>query len=211
MRRKGNKKLDMQTRFVRARRRSLVDASPGIHSCILILDGLKPDFNIGKIFRVADAFSALEIHLINVEFFDPDPAKGSVRWVPFFQHETFDACFSEVSGRGYQCITLEPGQGEILGQLTLPDKAAFILGHEEFGLSFDRASYPELVSVSIPQWGYVQSLNVSVAASIVLYEYVRQHGRPLAEGRNQRPAAVNTRTGVGSSCCADGSVANTES
>jgi len=210
MRRKGNKKLDMQARFVRARRRSLVDASPGIHSCILILDGLKPDFNIGKIFRVADAFSALEIHLINVDFFDPDPAKGSVRWVPFFQHETFDACFSEVAGRGYQCITLEPGQGDILGKRSLPDKAAFIFGHEEFGLSFDRALYPELVSLSIPQWGYVQSLNVSVAAAIVLYEYVRQHGRPLIEGRAQHPVAVNTGTDVGSSCCADGSAANTE-
>ena len=196
MRRKGSKRLDMQTRFIRARRRSLVDAVPGIHPCILILDGLKPDFNIGKIFRVADAFSALEIHLINVEFFDPDPAKGSVRWVPFFQHETFDACYRELAGRGYQCITLEPGQGKILGQLSLPEKAAFVFGHEEFGLSFDRTSYPEMVSIAIPQWGYVQSLNVSVAASIVLYEYVRQHGRPLTEGRNQRPAAVNTRTGV---------------
>ncbi len=211
MRRKGKKRLDMRTRFIRARRRSLVDASPGIHSCILILDGLKPDFNIGKIFRVADAFSAREIHLINVEFFDPDPAKGSVRWVPFFQHENFDACYREITEREYQCISLEPGRDKLLGKGPLPGKAAFIFGHEEFGLSFDRSLYPEMVSISIPQWGYVQSLNVSVAASIVLYEYVRQHGRSPAEGRNQRPAAVNTRTCVGTSCGADGRIVNTES
>ncbi|HEB68883.1 MAG TPA: TrmH family RNA methyltransferase [Desulfobulbus sp.] len=196
MRRKLNRKLDMRTRFIRAKRRNLVDASPGIHSCILILDGLKPDFNIGKIFRAADAFSALEIHLINVEFFDPDPAKGSVRWVPFFQHDGFDTCYQEMIGRGYECITLEPGQDQVLGGGSLPKKAAFVFGHEEFGLSFDRASYPAMTSVSIPQWGYVQSLNVSVAASIVLYEYVRRYGRPLAEGRTPRPAAVNTGTGV---------------
>lgn len=195
MRRKFKRKLDMKARFIRARRRSRINASPGIHPCILILDGLKPDFNIGKIFRAADAFSVREIHLVNVEFFDPDSAKGSVRWVPFFQHETFDTCYREIVGRGYECITLEPGGDEILGDRPLPEKAAFVFGHEEFGLSFDRTLYPEMASVSIPQWGYVQSLNVSVAASIVLYEYVRQHGRPLSEGRPRHPAGVNTRTG----------------
>ena len=194
MRHRVNRRLDMKERFIRARRRSLVDATPGIHPCILILDGLKPDFNIGKIFRVADAFGAHEIHLINVDFFDPDPAKGSVRWVPFFQHDDFDSCFHEIAARGYECITLEPGQNEVLGGKFFPEKAAFIFGHEEFGLSFDRTSYPEINSLSIPQWGHVQSLNVSVAASIVLYEYVRQHGKPLAEGLPQQPAKVNTRT-----------------
>jgi tRNA G18 (ribose-2'-O)-methylase SpoU len=183
----------MKERFIRARRRSLLDATPGIHSCILILDGLKPDFNIGKIFRVADAFAVHEIHLINVDFFDPDPAKGSVRWVPFFQHDDFESCFLEIVARNYECITLEPGQNTILGEKKFPEKVAFIFGHEEFGLSFDRRSYPEIYSLSIPQWGHVQSLNVSVAASVVLYEYVRQHGKPLVEGLPQKTAKVNTR------------------
>ena len=171
----------------------MVDASPGIHPCVLILDGLKPDFNIGKIFRAADAFSVQEIHLINVEFFDPEPAKGSVRWVPFFQYEDFASCYRGVAKRGYTCITLEPGRQEMLGSGPLPEKSAFVFGHEEFGLSFDRTLYPDISSLAIPQWGYVQSLNVSVAASIVLYEYVRQHGKPLNEGLSQHPAAVTTR------------------
>jgi len=194
MRRKRKRRLNMHARFDRAARRNAVDAVPGIHPCIVILDGLKPDFNIGKIFRVADAFSIREIHLVNIEFFDPEPAKGSVRWVPFFQHEDFSACYQEVAERGYSCITLEPGQQQLIGKQSLPEKSAFIFGHEEFGLSFDRASYPDICSFSIPQWGHVQSLNVSVAASIVLYEYVRRHGRPLTDGLPQRPAAVTTRT-----------------
>jgi len=172
----------MKERFIRARRRSLVDARPGIHSCIVILDGLKPDFNIGKIFRIADALSIEEIHLINVDFFDPDTAKGSVRWVPFYQHDDFESCYNDVLGRGYQCFALEPGGASVLGAVPFPEKAAFIFGHEEFGLSFDKNDYSQISSLSIPQWGHVQSLNVSVAASIVLYEYVRQHGKPLSEG-----------------------------
>ncbi|MCI5159354.1 MAG: hypothetical protein D3906_13150, partial [Candidatus Electrothrix sp. AUS1_2] len=57
-----------------------------------------------------------------------------------------------------------------------------------------RADYPDIKAVSIPQWGHVQSLNVSVAASIVLYEYVRQHGKPLSEGLPQKEAGINSRS-----------------
>jgi len=193
MRRRYNRKLDMQARFIKAARRNMVDAAPGIHSCIVVLDGLKPDFNIGKIFRTAEAFSIREIHLVNIEYFDPEPAKGSVRWLPFFHHETFAACYQQLSARGYTCITLEPGQRKFLGKEELPKNSAFVFGHEEFGLSFDRADYPDILSLSIAQWGHVQSLNVSVAASIVLYEYVRCHGRPAADGLRQAPAAITTR------------------
>jgi tRNA G18 (ribose-2'-O)-methylase SpoU len=193
---KKNRKLDMQARYIKAVRRNMVSARPGIHPCVVVLDGLKPDFNIGKIFRTAEAFSIREIHLINIEYFDPEPAKGSIRWLPFVNHSSFDACYRSLTGQGYTCITLEPGQDEILGRVDLPEKAAFVLGHEEFGLSFDRSEYPDILSLSIAQWGHVQSLNVSVAASIVLYEYVRQHGRPLADGLPQRGADVTTRRKV---------------
>ena len=47
-----------------------------------------------------------------------------------------------------------------------------MLGHEEFGFSFEPQDYPELQKLTIPQFGSVQSLNVSIAASVVMYEYV---------------------------------------
>ncbi len=193
MHRRADRKLDMETRFAFAKRKNMVSGSAGIHSCILVLDGLKPDFNIGKIFRSADAFSAREIHLVGIDFFDPEPAKGSVRWVQFFQHENFAACYNSLDRDNYTLITLEPGQDRSLGREPLPEKVAFILGHEEFGLSFDRNDYPKISSLSIPQWGHVQSLNVSVAASIVLYEYARQHGEPLDRGMVQASVENMTR------------------
>lgn len=176
MGRRCNKRYDMKVRFERARRRNLVSARPGVHDCILVLDGLKPDFNIGKIFRSVDAFGALEIHLIGVRVFDPEPAKGSVRWVSFFMHDDFLSCYEVLTQQGYSIITLEPGCSMRLTRCRLMKKTAFVLGHEEFGFSFDRTQFPDIQAVSIPQWGKVQSLNVSVAASIALYEYIRQHG-----------------------------------
>ena len=193
MRKRFNKRVDMETRFKRARRRNLASAGPGLHECILVLDGLKPDFNIGKIFRSADAFGVREIHLVGVRAFDPDPAKGSVRWVSFHMHDDFSACYRVLSRQGYSIVTLEPGCSNLLGEYGFAGKTAFVLGHEEFGLSFDRGGFPDIQGLSIPQWGHVQSLNVSVAASIVLYEYVRQHGRPISEGLPQKGSSVNTR------------------
>ncbi len=193
MRRRSNKQLDIATRFEYARRRNMASAEPGLHECILILDGLKPDFNIGKIFRSADAFGVREIHLIGVTIFDPDPAKGSVRWVPFYRHEDFASCYCALSERGYSVIVLEPGCSNQLGACEFAEKTAFVMGHEEFGISFDRHTYPDIVGLSIPQWGHVQSLNVSVAAALVTYEYVRQHGKPLSDGLPQKGKVVYNR------------------
>jgi len=56
----------------------------------------------------------------------------------------------------------------------LPAKSAFILGNEGLGISFNPENYPEIASLAIPQFGSMESLNVSIAASIVMYEYIRQ-------------------------------------
>ena len=53
-------------------------------------------------------------------------------------------------------------------------RIAFVLGHEEWGHSFSREDYPDISSVSIPQFGQVESLNVSVATGVVLFEALRQ-------------------------------------
>lgn len=61
-----------------------------------------------------------------------------------------------------------------------------IFGNEEFGLSFRGDDFHAIKSLKIPQYGRVQSLNVSIAASIVMYEYIKQHGgaaEPPASGK----------------------------
>ena len=71
---------------------------------------------------------------------------------------------------------MEPQEGEALAYIKLPPRSAFIFGNEEFGHSFNKSDYSAINSLRIPQFGRVQSLNVSIAASIVMYEYVRQNG-----------------------------------
>ena len=166
-----------EKQYEKHRRHNVLFAQPGIHENIIILDNLKPSFNIGKIFRSADAFGVHEIHLIGTEYFPTKSAKGSFKWVPAYFHNEFEQCYTALKERNYAFFILEPTADKSIDQLELRKKSAFIFGHEEHGVSFDQSDYPDLVNISVPQYGRVESLNVSIAASIVMYEYLRQHSR----------------------------------
>jgi tRNA G18 (ribose-2'-O)-methylase SpoU len=161
-------------RYTKQRQRNLL-AKPGTHQFIVVLDHMKAGFNVAKIFRSAEAFGAREIHLIDIGPFDPAPAKGSFKKVPARFFSTFAESYRDLMDRDYRIISLDAGRGTPLTEMVLPKKCAFILGHEEWGHSFDADDYPEIGCVCIPQFGQVESLNVAVAASVVMYEYIRQH------------------------------------
>lgn len=165
-------------RYEKHRRKNLL-ASPGANQFVIVLDNLKAGFNVPKIFRSAEAFGAYEIHLIGIGPFDPAPAKGAFKNVPAKFHEDFGSCYRDLTARGYTMFALEPDCSNSIMTTALPEKSAFIMGHEERGISFERKDYPEVDCLTIPQVGRVQSLNVSIAASIVMYEYARQY--PVAD------------------------------
>jgi tRNA G18 (ribose-2'-O)-methylase SpoU len=167
------KRSQAMQRYEKQRRQNML-AKPGLHSMIIVLDHLKAGFNVPKIFRSAESFGAQEIHLINIPPFDPAPAKGGFRKVPARFHDNFADCYRELDGRGYRFFRLEPGCSNRLDQAVLPEKSAFVLGHEELGFSFDTRDFA-MDCLKIRQFGETESLNVSIAASIVMYEYVCQH------------------------------------
>ncbi len=162
-------------RYNKQRQRNQL-AKPGVHQFIIVLDHMKAGFNVAKIFRSAEAFGANEIHLIDIGPFDPSPAKGSFKKVPARFFSNFDESYQELLERGYHVFSLDAGCKYPLTSTELPANCAFVLGHEEWGHSFEPSDYPDIGCVSIPQFGQVESLNVAVAASVVMYEYVRQQG-----------------------------------
>jgi tRNA G18 (ribose-2'-O)-methylase SpoU len=169
-----DKKKFMAKQYERHRRANLL-AKRGPHDFIIVLDHLKPSYNVGKIFRSADAFGAREVHLIDINSFNVGPAMGSFKWVPACFYEDFEGSFQDLDKMEYTLFTLEADGDTPLPAAKLPKRSAFVFGHEEFGISFDKADYPGVQSLSIPQLGKVESLNVSIAASLVMYEYLKQH------------------------------------
>ena len=77
--------------------------------------------------------------------------------------------------RNYTLFKMDPAEGEDLPEVAMPPQSAYIFGNEERGHRFNKADYPEIKSLKIPQFGRVESLNVSIAASIVMYGYTKQH------------------------------------
>jgi len=147
-----------------------------------VLDGLKATYNVGKIFRSAQAFGAAGVDLIGISQFNPYPAQGAFRYVPARFLASFEEAHAALTTEGFTIFALlPPGPGQAgatdLGVLELPEKSAFVLGHEEHGVSFRPEDFPDVRPLAIPMFGAVQSLNVSVAASVVMFEYTRQHGR----------------------------------
>jgi len=165
-------------RYRRELQRNLL-AKPGCHDFILVLDGLKAGFNVPKILRSAEVFGAREVHLVKIDPFDPAPAKGALRKVPVRRFDSFSASRAALEAESYSLFVLGPAAGAGLGGLELPQKSAFVLGHEEFGPSVACREQAGLVPLAIPQFGETESLNVSVAAGIVMYEYVRQWKKPV--------------------------------
>lgn len=150
-------------------------ATPGQHNCIVVLDGLNPSHNIGKIFRSAEVFGVKEVHVINTPLFNTSPGKGAFKRVPARFYETFAESYETLSEQGYTVYALYPAEKHFLHSEPLAEKAAFVVGHEENGLSFRPEQFPAIIPLAIAQFGATESLNVAVAASICLYEYTKQH------------------------------------
>ncbi len=147
---------------------------PGAFPVVLVLDHMKPTFNIGKIIRTANAFGVREVHLVGIPIFHPKPCAGTLKHTRTRSYDTFAECHADLSKEGYRFLALEPGGDALLGAVSLPMKTAFIVGHEDRGLSFNPDEFSHVRRMRIAQFGAVQSLNASIAASVACFEYLRQ-------------------------------------
>lgn len=175
MSRTKNEKI--QRRFLQEKYLNAIRSQPGPTGLRLVLDHLKPDFNVGKIFRSADAFGVREVLLVGIPWFDPGPAVGSFKHVRARFYASFADAHKDLVAEGVAIYNLEPEAGTLLPGAELPQDCALVLGNEGIGQSFSRAAFPGVGALRIPQYGRAQSLNVSVAAALGMYEYCRRWGR----------------------------------
>ncbi len=168
-----NKRQYMQKTFERQRLLNKMMSRPGPYPFVIILDHLKVDFNIGKVIRSAEAFGAMGVDVVGTPFFDPMPAKGCMKRVPWTMTATFIESYQRHLDQGYTFYAFDSEAETSIHEMSFPEKSAFIVGNEGSGFSFKKEHYPAIKYIKIPQIGLVESLNVAVAASIVMYEFAR--------------------------------------
>jgi tRNA (guanosine-2'-O-)-methyltransferase len=162
----------------RRRRRfeQVIEARVG--SVTLLLDELYDPHNRAAIVRTCDAFGVHELHALQRDgelMIQRSVATGSERWVDVHRYLTPDAALSALRARGYEIVATDPE-----GQLTPSDlrsieRVALVLGNEHRGIDATLLGAATR-SVRIPMVGFVESLNVSVSAAVLLVEATR--GRP---------------------------------
>ena len=147
---------------------------------VVVMDNIRSMHNVGSVFRTADAFLISGICLCG---FTPQPphrdihktalgATDSVDWL-YYEH-TVDAVLA-LKERGYKVLAIEQTEGSIMLD-QYEDKqmpTAFVFGNEVDGVSDEVIQVCDGV-IEIPQWGMKHSLNISVAAAVVLWEFVRK-------------------------------------
>jgi 23S rRNA (guanosine2251-2'-O)-methyltransferase len=145
---------------------------------ILVLDGVTDPHNLGACLRVADGAGAHAViapkdHAVGINATVAKVASGAAETVPYFMVTNLARTLNELKERNIWIIGTSDDAPKTLYQVDLKGPTALVLGAEGDGMrQLTRKTCDELIS--IPMCGGVESLNVSVASGVCLYEARRQ-------------------------------------
>jgi tRNA (guanosine-2'-O-)-methyltransferase len=145
----------------------------------LVLDNIHDPHNIAAILRTCDAIGIFEVFVILNEY--PKIIKGGNRssasankWVKVHLFTEPLECIKALSEKGYHLISTHlDSEAKSLFDINFNQKIAVVMGSEQKGVSNVLLNHSK-ENLIIPQTGMLESLNVSVATSIILYEALRQ-------------------------------------
>lgn len=147
---------------------------------ILVLDGVTDPHNLGAVLRVADGAGAHAViapkdHAVGINATVAKVASGAAETVPYFMVTNLARTLNELKERNIWVLGTSDDAPQTLYQADLKVPTAIVMGAEGTGMrQLTRKTCDGLIS--LPMRGAVESLNVSVASGICLYEAVRQRG-----------------------------------
>jgi tRNA (guanosine-2'-O-)-methyltransferase len=156
----------------RARQRGLV----------LVLEDIHDPHNAAAILRSADAFGVQDVFVVyeqetyaNPKRVGKSSSSSANKWLNFTVYRSSAACVAALKEKGYRVVVtaLGPQAMPMSGVDFTDEPLALVVGNEHRGVSPDMLAAADVV-MYIPMRGMVQSLNVSVAAAVSLYEITRQ-------------------------------------
>ena len=145
---------------------------------ILALDSLQDPGNMGTITRTADSANINQL-IINKTTVDPYSPKvirstmGAIYRTNIIEVEDLKATLKEMKSKGFQIITTDLKATQSIYDINYNNKTVVVIGNEANGVSQEILQTADK-KVIIPMLGKTESLNASIAASIMIYEYVRQ-------------------------------------
>jgi len=149
---------------------------------VLALDGVQDPHNLGACLRTADACGVLSVVIpkdraVQLNATVRKVAAGAAETTPLTVVTNLARCLRELKERGLWVVGADAGAKQRADEVDLKGPTVLVMGAEGSGLRHNTREHCDLL-VRLPALGAVESLNVSVATGMLLYEAVRQRQRP---------------------------------
>jgi 23S rRNA (guanosine2251-2'-O)-methyltransferase len=159
----------------------LLASRRGEHAFVVVLDGVEDPHNLGAIIRSAEAAGVdgiviPERRATGVTATVAKASAGAAEYLPIARVTNISRTVEDLKRRNVWTVGLDERGGQAYDQVDYNMDCAVVLGAEGKGLHEQVRRHCDFV-VSIPMLGRVPSLNVSVAAAVVMYEVARQRRR----------------------------------
>ncbi len=146
---------------------------------VIVLDNIRSMHNVGSVFRTADAFAATGVYLCGITATPPHreiskTALGADQTVAWEHVPDTLALIQQLKADGYMIASIEQADNSVMLQQFIPQagtKYALVFGNEVEGVSAEVVAASDFC-IEIPQLGTKHSLNISVSAGIVIWDFV---------------------------------------
>lgn len=145
----------------------------------MVMENVHDPHNISAVLRTCDAVGVQDVYILNTTIprhkkFGKQSSASALGWLTIHQYDNTKACMEAVKLRCDKIYATHLGiASHSLYDLDLTENVALVFGNEHSGVTDECLSYCD-GNFIIPQVGMVQSLNISVACAITLYEAFRQ-------------------------------------
>jgi tRNA (guanosine-2'-O-)-methyltransferase len=148
------------------------------HSLMVVLENIHDPHNVSAIYRTCDAVGVPKVGLVYTNEIFPKISKftsaSARKWVDTIKFSGVDDCYNSLRNEGFRIYaTMLDRKAKSIYDVDFTSKSVIVMGNEHRGVS-DEAAEKSDETVFIPMHGMIQSLNVSVATAVTLFEAQRQ-------------------------------------
>jgi tRNA G18 (ribose-2'-O)-methylase SpoU len=166
----------MERRLARRERRR-EEYRRGLRPMAIAAWNITKEHNVGSLVRTAHAVAAEEVILVGEREWNVEAARTAELYTTVTRVPDLRSFRSHLRSREWNLVAVELDRRSVnLFEAEYPERPCFLLGAELGGVPPELLDEAQQV-VQIPQWGLVPSLNLAVAGSIVLYDYLSKLSR----------------------------------
>lgn len=148
----------------------------------VVLENVFDPHNISAVMRTCDAIGLQDIYILNTKIprhkkWGARSSSSAAKWLTIHQFENAEECFSSLRKRYSKILTTHLSSDAVdLYAINMTEPIALVFGNEHSGVSDEIRALAD-GNFIIPQAGIIQSLNISVACAVTLYEAFRQKSK----------------------------------